>query len=229
MFYLKKTVVFSFFFTSFIFFMSLCFFFSCTHIKKPHQSSDSLTEKQKLNKGREAERLSSDFLLTGWKLFKGEKLKEARDWLEKLNYEHKDFISAIVEIQKINYIQKDWSRFFGLAVYYRKKLLSSYKESLKSFRQEMLALEILALIRHCRFSEALEIIEWSLKLAGELKKDSSKINKTVHFFKFKKQVGNVKTQKTDWKKQIHLWPVKSDRVKWLSNPKHLRMRVKSQC
>ncbi len=171
----------------------------------------------------------SDLLLTGWHLFKEGRLNEARNRFEKINYENKDFISAIMEIQKINYTQRDWNRFFGLAVYYRKKLLSSHERSLKNFRQEMLALEVLGLLRHCRFPESLEIIEWSLKLAEELKKDSSKIQKTVHFFKFKKQVGEIKTQKTDWKKQIRLWPVDSDRIKWLSNPKHLRMKVKSQC
>lgn len=221
MFYLKESIVFSSFSVLVTFFVSLCFFFSCTHI----QSSESLIKNQR----KEQVPPSSDFLLTGWSLFKEKKLKEARNWFEKLNYGNKDFISAIVEIQKINYIQKDWNRFFGLAIYYRKKLLSSREMSLKNFRQEILALEILALFRHCRFSKALEIIEWSLKLAEELKKDSSKIQKTVHFFKFKKRVGDIKTQKTDWKKQIHLWPVDSDRIKWLNNPKHLRMRVKSQC
>ena len=162
-------------------------------------------------------------------MFRKGRLNEARSWLEKLNYGDESFISAILEIQKINYIQKDWNRFFGLAAYYRKKLLSSHEISLKNFRQEMLALEILALIRHCRFPESLKIIEWSLELAEKTKKDSSKIHKTVYFFKLKKQIDEIKTQKTDWKKHIQLWPVHPDRIKQLSNPKYLRIKVKSQC
>ena len=227
MFYLKKSVIFSSLFTSFMFFCVFVLFFSCTH-KKPYQFSKSLTEGQRTDKSQIG-RKSSDFLLIGWNLFKRGKFNEARNWFEKLNYKDEGFISAILEIQKINYIQKDWNRFFGLAVYYRKKLLSSHEMSMKNFHQKMLALEILALLRHCHFNEALEIIEWSLELAERLKKDSSKIQKTIYFFKLKKRIGEVKTQKTDWKKQIRLWPLDSGHIKWLSNPKHLRVKVKSRC
>ncbi len=223
----KKFVISRFLSVLLIIFMSLFFFFSCTHIRSS-QKSGALTGDQKPEQDQ-VRKKPSDFLIMGWNFFKQKKLNEARIWLEKLNYGDEGFISSILEIQKINYIQKDWTRFFGLAVYYRKKLLSSDETSIKNFRQEMLALEILALIRHCRFPEALKIIEWSLGLAEKIKKDSSKISKTVYFFKLKKQVDGIKTKKTDWGKQIHLWPVNSDRIKWLSNPKNLRMKVKSQC
>ena len=80
------------------------------------------------------------------------------------------FLPAIIEIQKINYIEQDWTRFFGLASYYKKKFLVSREMSIKYFRQEILALEILALVRHCRLPEALQTMKWSLELAKKIKK-----------------------------------------------------------
>ena len=203
----------------------LFFFFSCTHfepLKLPNNSIEVQSKNQNDKK-------SFNSLVSGWSLFKEGKLNEARSQLENLNYGGESFLPAILEIQKINYIEKDWDRFFALASYYRKRLLYSTEISVENFRQEMLALEILALIRHCRLSEALRIIEWSLWLAREINKDSSTIQKTVHFFKLKTKIGEKKVQKIDWERQINLWPVDTESVKRLGNPKHLRMKVNSQC
>ena len=46
-----------------------------------------------------------------------------------------------------------------------------------------------------RFSEASQITKWSLQLAKQIKKDSSKIQKTTYFFKLKTQVGEKKNKK----------------------------------
>ena len=147
--------------------------------------------------------------------------------MERLDFGDEGFVSAILEIQKINYIEEDWKRFFGLAFYYRKRLLSSHQRALKNFRAEVLALEILALLRHCRFGESAKIAEWGLALAEKLKRDASQIDKTVYFFKL--QVGDSKKSGTDWRRQINFWPVTPDRIKWLNNPKRLRAKVRSQC
>ena len=170
----------------------LFFFFSCTHFESFKPSEDSV----KIQSKNQDDKQSFNSLVLGWDLFKKGELNEARSQLEKLNYGGESFLPAILEIQKINYIEKDWDRFFGLASYYRKKLLYSTEISVQNFRQEMLALEILALVRHCRLSEALRIIEWSLWLAGEINKDSSKIQKTVHFLKLKTKIGDKRVQKT---------------------------------
>lgn len=162
-------------------------------------------------------------------LFRKNELSEAREWLEKLNYEEEGFLFALLEIQKINYIEKDWDRFFGLASYYRKKLLYSPEMATKNFKQEMLTLEILALIRHCRYPEASQVIEWSLALAENIKKSSSKIKKTIYFLKLKTQTGDEKVKRTDWEKQINLWPVDPKNINRLDNPKYLRMKVDSKC
>ena len=198
---------------------------SCIHVKRAEESGRT-AEKKESSKipvhGNPSAVLSS-----GLSLFKRGKILKARSRLEQLNYDDEGFVSAVLEIQKINYIKEDWKRFFGLAFYYRKKLLSSHRLSLKNFRQEILALEILALLRHCRFVESSKIAEWSLALAKRLKRDSSQIDKTAYFFKL--QVGDSKKPETDWKRQINFWPVPPARIKWLNNPKRLRAKVKNQC
>ena len=137
---------------------------------------------------------------------------------------------ALVELQKINYKENQWDRFFGLALYYRNLVLSSSKERGKNFRQNPLVLEILALIRHCRFKESQKIKDWSLKLAQSLNTDSSYIKKTAPFFKLKKLVGDQKIgPQNSLDEQIHSWPLKKHQLKWVDNPKNLRVKVKSQC
>lgn len=208
-----------------VFFVSSFFFFSCAHLKSL-KSSNYPIEVQAKKQGREK---SFDSLETGLNLFQEGKLNESRNQLEELNYKDGNFLSSIFEIQKINYIEQDWDRFFGLAYYYRKKFLYSYTVSEKNFKQEVLALEILALIRRCRFSEASRVIKWSLALAKKIKKDSSKIQKTIYFFKLGKHLGEKEAWEIDLEKQMDLWSVTPRNIRWLSNPKHVRVKVSNQC
>ena len=85
----------------------------------------------------------------GFSFFKKGKLDQARVYFEKINKNQKYFIPSLLEIQKINYLQQKWDQFFGLAWYYREVLLSLPKVSSQKFKQEMLALEMLALVKHC--------------------------------------------------------------------------------
>ena len=198
---------------------------SCIHVKRAEKPDRTAEKRESIKTPVHGN--PSALLRSGLNLFNRGKLLEARDRLEQINSDDEGFVSAVLEIQKINYIKEDWKRFFGLAFYYRKKLLSSHQLSLKNFRQEILALEILALLRHCRFDESSRIAEWSLALAKRLKRDSSQIDKTVYFFKL--QVGDSKKPETALKRQINFWPVTPDRIKWLNNPRRLRAKVKNQC
>lgn len=202
--------------------ISVFFIFSCAHFQPPEQSKETQSKHQEKKE-------SFGFLVKGLDLFKKKKFSESRKWLEKLNHGDEGFLLALLEIQKINYIEEDWDPFFGLASYYRKKFLYSPEKAAANFRQNMLALEILALIRHCRLPEALQVIEWSLALAKNIKKEASRIQKTIHLLKLKTQLGEKKIQSTDWKKQINLWPVAPENINRLNNPKYLRMKVDSKC
>ena len=167
----------------------------------------------------------------GLSLFRKGQLSPARVLFEKFYMGDKHFLPALMEIQKINYIAGRWDQFFGLALYYRQILLSSPEQAKKHFRQNVLALEILALIRHCRFRESQKIRDLSLMLARKINQDSSKIKKTAYFFNLKKLVSDQKPDRStkNWTEQMYLWPMARPEIKWVKNPKNLRVRVKSFC
>lgn len=167
----------------------------------------------------------------GVKLFHKKKLIVARKQFEKLNLGDKDFFSALLEIQKINYIKNNWDRFFGLAIYYRSQLNFAHKISFKNYKQELLVLEILALIRHCQFTESKKLIKWSIALAKKHKQPFFKIKKTIYFMNLKALIKNKKkeTKTLKFKNQINIWNIKSHQLNLLDNPKHVNMKVIDQC
>ena len=168
----------------------------------------------------------------GLKSFRRGKLKLARVNFESINRGEADFVPALIELQKINYKENKWDRFFGLALYYRNLLLSAPAVAKSHFRQTPLSLEILALIRHCRFKESQQIKKWSLKMAQSINTDSSQLKKTADFFKLKNLVGDRKQRKSVKslvKESINLWPLEKQELNRVDNPKNLRVRVKSQC
>ena len=196
-------------------------FFSCIHTVQT--ISDNTNTIQPIK--------GTSIFLTGVNLFKKGNFVAAKKYFETLNYGDKYFLLALLEIQKINYLTKRWDQFFGVAIYYREIFLFSNKTAKENFQQEMLVLEILALIRHCRFYESKQIIEWTLNLTEELNKDASKIKKAAYFVNLKKWIGDQKKKEkeTDWKEQIYYWPVHSNQLKLLDNPKNLRVKVNNQC
>ena len=103
MFYLKNPTAF-FPLPLLLIILAFLFFFSCTHLNKP--SDDSLKVQNKKNQD-----LFPSFN-PGLGFIKKGKLSEARNQLEKLSYGEEGFLLALLEIQKINYIEQDWDRFF---------------------------------------------------------------------------------------------------------------------
>ena len=217
--------------------LTFCLFlFSCTHINEKPIAVNSSEYSNFGSPFRPKKQLKKtdgklSVFLRGVDLFQKGELTAARDQFETLNYGEPDFVSGLMEIQKINYIHKDWDRFFGLAVYYRRVLLSNDKLSVSYFRQDLLTLEILALFRHCRFQDSGKIIKWSLALAKRIKKNSSKIKQTKDFLSLSKLFDTQSQHKTKvkWKNQIYWWPLDISQLKQLGNPKNLRIRMDSQC
>ena len=199
--------------------------------KATNQQAKVTTKLVKTNQGQKSPTPSLPPFEKGLSLFQKGHLRQARAVFENINRGDTHFVPALVELQKINYKENQWDRFFGLALYYRNFLLSSPESVRKNFKQNPLALEILALIRHCRFKESKKIKEWSLNMAQTINKNPSKIKKTSSFFKLKKLVGdqNQNQKAKDLKEQISLWPLKKQELKWVDNPRNLRVKVKSQC
>ena len=169
--------------------------------------------------------------IRGITAFKKGRLSQARRFFEKINRGRKNYAPALLEIQKINYREKKWDRFFGMALYYRSELVSSVSLAKKYFFQEMLALEVLALIRHCKFNTAYQLVEQSLAMGKKAGKKTEKIQKAGWFFNLKKWSleNHQKKQKNNFLKRIQFWPLNKQQLQWIDNPKNLRTRVESQC
>ena len=167
----------------------------------------------------------------GVSLFKKEKLKSARSIFENVNKGNKYFVPTLLEIQKINYIEGNWNRFFGIASYYRSVLLNSKSSAKKYFQQELLALEVLALIRHCRFNLAYQVVEYSLSIGQKVNKNTLKIRQAGYFFKLKELVADkkLKRKRANLIELMNFWPLKQEQLPWVDNPKNLRVKVKSEC
>lgn len=130
-------------------------------------------------------------------------------------------IDALEELQKLYYSEGKWERFFALSVFYRAK---NYP-----FRETMIAREVLALAKHCRWRDALDILSHQEnhpsqildqiarhlvlqeKFANELKTKESKPNSTFVFEKNPQ------------------WKIQTARLSQIQSPKLLRMAVESRC
>ena len=202
---------------SFVLICSLCLL-SCQH----NNQNTSIKNQNKIAKTS---------YVKGVSLFKKEKLKSARSKFESINKGNRYFVPAILEIQKINYIEGNWNRFFGIANYYRNVLLNSKPSSKRYFQQELLALEVLALIRHCRFNLAYQIVEYSLAVGQKANRNTLKIRQAGYFFKLKELVVDkkLKKKKANLIELMNFWPLKQDQLPWVDNPKNIRVKVKSEC
>jgi hypothetical protein len=85
--------------------------------------------------------------------FNDQKLNAADELFSKAIGNDKKFRIALREVQKVLYKKAQWDRFFGIATYYRKNLMMSHYEP------QIMALEILALIKHCHFDVAQKLID----------------------------------------------------------------------
>ena len=185
----------------------------------------------KKNSIKDQNKAARSSYIKGVSLFKKEKLNVAQGKFESVNRGNKYFVPSLLEIQKINYIQGDWDSFFGIANYYRSVLLDSKTSVQRYFQQDLLALEVLALIRHCRFNLAYQVVEYGLSIGRSANKKVLKIRQAGYFFKLKELVASKKFKKknTGLIKRMNFWPVKRRQLDWLDNPKNIKVKVKSEC
>ena len=166
----------------------------------------------------------------GLQFFKKGDLDTARMYFERVDKTQRYFVPSLLEIQKINYLQKKWDQFFGLAWYYREVLLSSAKISPQNFKQELLALEVLALIQHCYFEESNKIIKWGIQKARSLNRSSLKIRQAGFFSrKFFNKNPELKEVHNSWREHVFFWPLELYQLPWIDNPKKLRIKINDRC
>jgi hypothetical protein len=120
--------------------------------------------------------------------------EKAFEALDEINIRDSHFEWAIQEQQKINYRNSDWDRFFGYALFYRKKLMHIEEQKINT---TMLFLESLALAKLCQFNAAWDIYSIFEKLE-EIKKLSNEETQTkneiLNMIQIQEELhGNVKT------------------------------------
>ena len=168
----------------------------------------------------------------GLKAFHQANHVEARRQFEGLRIDHNLFVLGLTENQKLNYQEGRWDQFFGQSFYYRNVTLK--KARLKDFNQRLLVLEVLALARHCRFKEAAQVARWGVTLGNRLQnRPVNELEKSIELFAFNSSISERNTKKPIPKKghfyQDLAWSMSPKQLASLSNPRDLRVKVRSHC
>ena len=135
--------------------------------------------------------------------------------------------SKLLKIQKKLYQKHNWDRFFGNALFYR----YHHQISNEPIEFKMVALEVLALGKLCRWNNA-EYILKKLKENPNISKSKYK-NLKIHYQALKyTDLGNLKHKKYPkgnmFSKKLK-WRIKFKQIKRIKKPKQIRLKVKDQC
>lgn len=165
-----------------------------------------------------------------------QQIEGAYEKLSSVEESSADFVNALVESQKVHYRRAQWQSFFAYATFYRKKLLATPELTKKNFSSRMIALEVMALAKHCLWNEAREIGERALAQGREVGATNlAEIDETMARFKLVREFPKAIEGKADLKRPAPifsrelLWPVADKSLLRVSHPRNLRMMVESRC
>ena len=175
---------------------------------------------------------SSGSFSQGIRALHDSKLIKARENLESLSVKDEKFLMSLTELQKINYREGKWDKFFGQSFYYRNSILKT--PSPRRFSQRLIVLEVLALARHCRFKEAAQVARWGVALGNSLgKRPVADLQRSIELFAFNSSIPDRNKKKPILSKggfhQDLAWSLSAKQMASLTNPKELRVKVKSHC
>lgn len=180
-------------------------------------------------------------LIGGLKAIEENHLELALQNLDAINVNAPEYVQAFGEIQKIQYRNNQWEKFFGYASFYRAKLMQ------ENLDPQLNVLEALALIRHCQFEPAHNVIEQTKALIANNKKlnDEAKVRAAADIQAAEsilelQQNLAARVTSDEARKSIKAfslesaWKVKEstkqDMVKSaINNPRALRVYVKNRC
>lgn len=169
-------------------------------------------------------------------LLQKNKDQEAAEILETIPMESTEFIDALTELEKIYYRRENWQRFFSYATFYRKHFLSDENRTRTFFNSNLLALEVLALSRHCLWDAAQKIALSSLNSAKKLDIPSTEsLKKAIDFLGLQHTFPEAHPGKEDrhrpkaiFSKEL-IWELQPGQILQVAHPKFLRIRVESRC
>lgn len=154
--------------------------------------------------------------------------------LENIPSSDPDFASAVGEIQKLHYRHQDWRKFFAYAQFYRLKYLS---EEARPVSGRLIALEAMALAKHCRWSNADGILAWAQSQRRRMTQDDwSEVEAAGHFVDLQRKVPGAATAAHEDQKKVaaaftreQAWKIEAKALAAIGHPKVLSVNVKSEC
>jgi hypothetical protein len=143
------------------------------------------------------------------------------------------FVPFLVAQQKLLYKFEKWDQFFANAIFFRTRFLAKKNPPQES--QLLIALEVLALAKHCQWEKAKTITSESVKILKPTALPRDSISEALDIVvlhenfpkqnspeKFSKAPRNYFTSNPQWK-------IQKKYFKLLTHPKNLRVHVEHQC
>ena len=154
------------------------------------------------------------------------------EMLDKVPVDSNLFVDAIDRQMRLFYRLEQWDRLFASAQFYRFRVLTAAPSK---FRQSLVALEILALTKHCAWEQAQKLADWGVQLARSQGTSSELIVRAKSLLQLHQHFPEegIPTQWSaapsavfsEWKH----WKVEADVFKRAAHPKLLRVFVADRC
>lgn len=163
-------------------------------------------------------------------------LDKALNRFDEVTLESSEFVPSLLEAQRILYQKQEWEKFFGRAIFYRNRFLNSGSIEKQNFREELIALEAMALIRFCRWDDAAAVLKQGVKMSKSLGTSGEGwLDQAQSFLSAFKNYPDIKSTQRDVQNPSSVfnttqyWAVSKDLLKHVSHPRNLRLNVKSLC
>lgn len=155
--------------------------------------------------------------------------------LESVSASDDDFSAAATELQKLHYRHQDWRKFFAYAQFYRLKYLQVNPE--RTIEARLIALEVMALAKHCLWDNADNVLAWALQQKRRLRaEDYAELQNTRDYLDLQRRFpGASNIAKEDRRKSPlafsseQVWRIEAKAMVSIAHPKLLSVQVKSQC
>ncbi len=174
----------------------------------------------------------------GVRLAKAGDYEAALSIFEKVSKDDPTFVRALGEIEKIHYRRRDWNRFFAYAFYYQERFVGRPGMREGEFSAPTLALEVLALVRHCYKQKAIEKLTTAYRLASTMGVGSTpELALARSYLELAKILPKTMDPVTDTRhlprgafQKTLLWNLdRKSAIDRIDHPRVLRIEVKNRC
>ncbi len=159
---------------------------------------------------------------------------EAYSLLDQIPVQDSEFLSALLELQKIHYTQNEWDKFFAYSIFYRQRYLTQPPFRLVS---TLLSLEVLALSKQCLWEEALSLVEFGIDKSQSLKdkKSLEELEQAAAVLKLHHSFPKLRNEKKGsdvphgvLRSDLY-WPIRANLIDTVQHPRFLRLKIENRC